>query len=252
MRGLLLWCLLLGYATLMLAQKNIESQNNLWLTILREPPNNGLIGDYTPNYQWRRHNWGKTWQQSLARIGIEYYTQKGPRITTGYGWIVSYPYGIQPISYTFNEHRIWQQLILQQKYTRLSIQHRYRLEQRFLERKELISSSSDYEFLRYDFKQRARYRVLLNLTLNNKELKDKTWFLGVSDEVFLGFGKGIGKNIMEQNRITGTLGYRFNPTFTIQAGYLNQFIQKADGIRAENNHNAMVSFFYNLDFRDAD
>jgi hypothetical protein len=32
-------------------------------------------------------------------------------VTGGYGWIRSFPYGEQPIVETFDEHRIWQQLV---------------------------------------------------------------------------------------------------------------------------------------------
>ncbi len=231
------------------AQKQIDNQNNSWYMYFGNHKISDSWGLHT-EYQWRRHDLGQTWQQSLARIGVDYYSKKGPQITTGYGWIVSYPYGKQPINYSFNEHRIWQQLILKSKAGRFNFNHRYRLEQRFLEQKSFDSTSMDYDISEsYKFKQRARYRFMVSIPLNNKEMIDKTWFIGLYDEVFLGFGKNIDKNIMEQNRISATLGYKFNKNYNIQGGYLNQFIQKGDGIRAENNHNFQLGITYNFDWR---
>lgn len=230
------------------AQKQIDNQNNAWYMYFGNHRITDRIGVHT-EYQWRRHNWGQTWQQSLARVGVDYYTKQGPQFTTGYGWIVSYPYGVQPIKYSFNENRIWQQMILKGKAGRIDFNHRYRLEQRFLEQKNFDSMSLGWEHVDYKIKQRARYRLLVTVPLNNKEMTDKTWFMSLYDEVFLGFGKNVEMNIMEQNRIAATIGYRFNKDFNIQAGYLNQFVQKGDGIRAENNHNFQLGVTYNLDFR---
>ena len=57
-------------------------------------------------------------------------------LTAGYGWIRSFPYGEQPIAETFDEHRIWQQLITQSQTGRLKWLHRYRVEQRYMDRKD--------------------------------------------------------------------------------------------------------------------
>jgi len=43
------------------------------------------------------------------------------------------------------------------------------------------------------------------------------------------------------------LGWRFNKDFNVQVGYLNQFIEKADGIRNERNHTLLISTVYNFD-----
>jgi len=80
-------------------------------------------------------------------------------------------------------------------------------------------------------------------------MEDKTLFLSLYDEVFLGFGKGIGKNILDQNRLFGSIGWKFNGRSNVQLGYLNQMIFKSDGIHIERNHNVQLSWTYNLDFR---
>ncbi|MEY3426197.1 MAG: hypothetical protein RL679_1555, partial [Bacteroidota bacterium] len=65
---------------------------------------------------------------------------------------------------------------------------------------------------------------------------------------FLGFGKGIGKNILDQNRLYGAIGWRFTKDFQVQLGYLNQFIVKSDGVKMERNHTLQIGATYNMDF----
>ncbi|ELR69235.1 hypothetical protein C900_05306 [Fulvivirga imtechensis AK7] len=185
----------------------------------------------------------------MLRLGVDYYTKNSLQISAGYGWIVSYPYGAQPIAYTFPEHRIWQQLITNQTFGKLYFNHRYRLEQRWM-RKKVPGQDDGYENAGFNFRNRARYRLLVSVPLTNKELTDNTLFLALYDEVFLGFGKGIGKNILDQNRLYAGLGWRFDKNFNVQTGYLNHFAIKPDGERMERNHTFQLGLTYNLDFRD--
>jgi hypothetical protein len=64
----------------------------------------------------------------------------------------------------------------------------------------------------------------------------------------MGFGNGIVKNILDQNRLYFALGYRVNKNFNAQLGYLNHRVIKSDGLRQENNHTLQTSLTYNLDF----
>jgi hypothetical protein len=199
-------------------------------------------------YQWRRTNGFERWQQSLLRLGLDFYATPSLQLTAGYGWIRSYQYGEQPIAHELNEHRIWQQAITKSSIGRFDLQHRYRLEQRFIENW-VTNSSAEWELHGYNFRQRVRYRFLLTVPISRKEMKDNTLFLSFYDELFVGFGKGIAKNILDQNRLYGALGWRFNSQLNIQLGYLNQFVVKTDGIKAERNHTLQVGITYNLDFR---
>lgn len=227
------------------SQKEIVSQHHAWAMYFGNHKLNKNWGIHS-EYQWRRSEYFNSWQQSLLRIGVDYYANNGVQITAGYGWIKSFPYGKQPISYVNNEHRVWQQFIIKNNFSRLEIQHRYRLEQRFIELKKL-NSDDKYEQDSFIFRQRIRYRFLVNIPLNNKEMIDNTLFLSLYDELFVGFGKGIGKNVVDQNRLYGALGIRFNKNFNIQMGYLNQFIIKSDGIKMERNHTIQLGITYNID-----
>lgn len=228
------------------AQKEIVSQQNAWATYTGNHKLADKFGIHT-EYQWRRSEGFQHWQQSLLRLGIDFYVKPNLQLTTGYGWIKTFPYGEQPIAKTNNEHRIWEQAILKSPIGKLDIQHRYRLEQRFLERW-VAQSTNNWTLDGYNFRQRLRYRVYVAVPLTRREWKDNTLFMAIYDEIFIGFGKGIGKNILDQNRFYAALGWRFNKNMNVQFGYLNQYIVKADGVQAERNHTLQIGVTYNVDF----
>ena len=198
-------------------------------------------------YQWRRADGFRHWQQSLLRFGLEYEINPKVSVMGGYAWIKTFPYGTQPILHEFNEHRMFEQVYLKDKAGRLEVQHRYRIEQRFLEQYALNSSGN---VVQVDpvFRNRIRYRALVMLPLSRKTMGDQTLFLSINNELFVGFGKGIAKNPIDQNRFITALGWRFNAQTNIQVGYLNQFIFKSNAIDMERNHSLWISMVYNLDF----
>jgi hypothetical protein len=215
------------------AQKTIDDQLHGWVLYQGNHKLNSQFDLHT-EYQWRRANGFADWQQSLARVGLDYKLNPSVTISGGYAWILTYPYGSQPIANQTNENRLWQQLILKQLIGNLQVQHRYRLEQRWIDNQ---------------FKQRMRYRAQVLIPLQKSFVdKKQGLFLNVNNEVFLGFGKGIGKNILDQNRFIGAVGYQFNKDFSLQMGYLNQFVIKSDGLHIERNHTLWTSVVYNLDF----
>jgi hypothetical protein len=77
------------------------------------------------------------------------------------------------------------------------------------------------------------------IPLKGKEIKDKTPYFAIYDEIFIGFGSNVNENIFDQNRVGIMLGYRFSPTIRIETGYLNQTLQLG---REVNNRNV---FQYN-------
>jgi len=219
--------------TSLFAQKQIDDQVHGWVAYQGNHKLNSQFDLHT-EYQWRRADGFNDWQQSLTRIGLDYKLNPSVTVSCGYGSILTYPYGSQPIANRTYENRLWQQVILKQPIGNFQIQHRYRLEQRWTDNQ---------------FKQRMRYRAQILIPLQKTFVDNKQGlFMNVNDEVFLGFGKGIGKNILDQNRFIGAVGYQFNKDFSLQMGYLNQFVIKSDGLHIERNHTLWTSVVYNLDF----
>lgn len=235
------------------AQKTISNQQHAWITYQGNHKLSSKWGLHT-EYQWRRSDYFQDWQQSLARIGLDYHFHSNAFLSAGYGNIITFQYGNMPVNHSFNEHRIWEQFTQTSTVGRISLQHRYRLEQRFLEN--YVKSGSDIVRSGTLFRNRIRYRALAYIPLNNSSMTDKTLFININDEVFLGFGQGIGTNILDQNRLQIALGWKFNASCMIQAGYLNQYVVKNAKVsainsvldQAENNHTITIGLTYNFDF----
>ncbi len=241
----------LAFALLPLAAQNNDEVVSQWGSWFMYFGNHRLSDKWAlhTEYQWRRSAGIRTWQQSLARVGLNYFVGENAITTAGYAYIITYPYGQQPIAFTVQEHRIWQELILNQRAGRFHFQHRYRLEQRWLEQRE-ANIEGEPETTGWRYQNRARYRLFAAIPLNQPLMGRGAFFLGLYDEVFLGFGKNVSKkNVLDQNRFYAALGYQFLDTANVQMGYLNHQVFKADGVRREINHTFQLALFYNLDFR---
>lgn len=228
------------------AQKNISNQFHAWALYTGTHKITNKV-NFMTEYQWRRADGFQHWQQSLLRLGTEYVINPKISVMVGYGWFKTFPYGAQPVLYEFNEHRIFEQMNLKDRIGRFEIQHRYRIEQRFLEQY-AINSSGEVVQMDPVFRNRIRYRAMMMVPLSHKEMVDNTLFLNVNDELFVGIGEGIAKNPIDQNRFIAALGWRFNAQTNVQVGYLNQFVIKSNATDMERNHSLWISMFYNLDF----
>jgi len=198
-------------------------------------------------YQWRRDEGLKYWQQSLLRIGTNYKLNDNISAHIGYGWIETFPYGDYPIASngTFPEHRIYEQIGFRQPIDKFLFTHRFRIEQRWLGR---VKAGTDREIEEWSFLHRFRYQFRMQYPFYTKG--DKQFYAAAADEIFIGAGKDLGTNIFDQNRIFLLVGYKFNKHFSLEGGYFNQTLQQ--GRRVDNktimqrNNGWLLSSYLNL------
>ncbi len=116
-----------------------------------------------------------------------------------------------------NENRVWQQLGLEQDVFALSVQHRLRTEERFIEGTQGVTL-------------RQRYRLRVQDWVGPEE----RWLLFASNEVFFDViaQEGGPREGFEQNRLQGGFGYRITPATRLESGY--------QWVRARENRNAHV------------
>lgn len=173
--------------------------------------------------QYRNYNAIGDLEQLLLRTGIGYnLTEKNNNLLLGYGFIRSENYFSLDDKLVINEHRVYQQFITKQSIGRVKVQHRYRLEERWVEDQ--------------DFKLRFRYFLALNVPLNNKDMIDNTVYLSAYNEIFLRHDNGI----FDRNRLYGGVGYKVNSLMRFELGYMNQFFGSAN--RDQVNVIAFLSF----------
>ena len=67
--------------------------------------------------------------------------------------------------------------------------------------------------------------VRMQIPLKGKTIADKTPYVAMYDEIFLGFGKNVNENVFDQNRLGLLLGYRFSSNLRIEGGFLSQIVQ---------------------------
>ncbi|TAG90896.1 MAG: DUF2490 domain-containing protein, partial [Bacteroidetes bacterium] len=162
-------------------------------------------------YQWRRTDWIKTWQQSLARVGVNYAINPKVTFTLGYGFINTFTYGevnpasgVFPISRTnkegkeqsFPEHRIYQDALINNNLDNVEMNHRLRLEQRYMGL--FYDGNDDRISGQWRLFHRFRYRFRIGVPLKGATIDEKEFYLHAYNEVFIGFGEDVGYNIFDQ------------------------------------------------------
>jgi len=198
-------------------------------------------------YQWRRTEGLKYWQQSLLRVGVNRKLNDNIIAHIGYAWVETFPYGDYPIANngTFPEHRIYEQISFRQPINKFLFVHRFRIEQRWLGR---VKAGTDREIEEWLFVHRFRYQFRTQYPIYTKG--DKQFYAAAADEIFIGAGKNLGTNIFDQNRIFLLTGYKFNKHFSVEGGYMNQTLQQGrrvdDKTIIQKNNGWVLSSFLNL------
>jgi len=233
---------ILVLSTQVMAQSRTSTTNdNAWLMYFGNHQWSSRWGIHA-EVQWRRHNFLSDDQQLLLRTGADYHLKNGSRITVGYAFIKTYPYGEFAVANAFPEHRLWQQFLTAQTLGKVKLTHRYRLEQRFIGNANTGQLSNG----RYENRMRYMAKVVRNITANEHPL-----FVALYNEILINFGKEVGYNIFDQNRLYGALGFTISPQLKLEIGYLYQVVQQRslDLItsvprnKIEHNHTFQLGFY---------
>jgi predicted porin len=155
-------------------------------------------------------------------------------------------YGKQPATYSNNEHRIFQQLQYTHRIGRFFVGHRARLEQRFIQVHDNVNGevvNKGYTL----YLNRLRYRLQVQVPINNKEMVPGTFYASFYNELFLDFGSNVVYTDPDQNRFFAGAGYKINKKASFQLGYLYQMLIKLSGTKQENNIGFQAQIIYNID-----
>lgn len=183
--------------------------------------------------QYRRHDFGRQWQQLLLRPGVNYEVGSHLLLTAGYAYVRSFSYS-DYVTHgpPTNEHRIWEQAWFRYRTGLAALTTRIRFEQRFLQNTNLPDSGYRYEH---------RLRTWQQATL---PLFRKTYFTAY-DEVWFYVPPYISNSAFDQNRAYAGIGLRLNPSWRAEIAYLNQAILHRSSSVLESNHTVVLSIFSN-------
>ena len=162
-------------------------------------------------------------------------------IPLGYAYTWNPLYGKQPNTFVNNEHRMFQQAVVKHGIQAVKLNHRVRLEQRFLqvhtiENNEIVDHGYDM------YTNRLRYKLQAQLPIAARADGSPMLDAVVSDEMFVSFGNNVTYHKPDQNRLYGGVLYYFHKNLSIQGGPFYQLLIKSGGTKQENN----VGFNFSL------
>jgi hypothetical protein len=139
------------------------------------------------------------------KAGASYNLSSGQSVFIGVGNYETYTFpGNFKKPVAVNENRIWEQFTMSHYINRVKFEHRYRIEQRWLNG---------------DYANRFRYRLSATIPINHATVTNNTLFAFTFDELFF----TDKPPYFLRNRIYGGLGYQFNKHITVQTGFIRQY-----------------------------
>lgn len=175
--------------------------------------------------QYRNYDFLGDTQQLLLRTGIGYnLTENNNNVLLGYAFVHSQNYTpMTDRKIEFDENRIFQQFITKQVFGRVYLQHRFRIEERFLPN---------------NFQMRFRYSLGLNIPFNKPKMEEKAFYFSAYNEIFI----NNETPTFDRDRLYGAVGYVINKNFRVEAGFMRQ-IQEFSG-----RNQFQIAFFNTIPF----
>jgi hypothetical protein len=215
------------------APRKVGSSANAWFDVASDvwlTP----VYDLQVGGKVQRAALGAAPQQSELRLGRQ--RSLGTRFRAGVGGMLVHnsPYGPFPAAAPFGERRLWQQVLHDQRAGRVALQHRYRFEERWIERPQLpvggVAVAPDVAF-----GLRARYMLRATVPVGLATAAHAPYVVAY-DELFKSVGPHASTNVVDQNRAYVGVGVRWSRALRGEAGYLNQRILRANGRQLEHGH----------------
>lgn len=189
-------------------------------------------------------------QQTLLRSALLYKVSNNLQVGGGYVYSKTFAYGDYPGSIT-PENRLFEQVQYTIPIGRLQFTQRGRLEQRWSRN---ATGGTNYT-------NRTRYQLQLEMPLFKSQLSDPGPYAVLYNEAFLSFGRRVGLNVFDQNRLGAGLGFAFSQQAKLEVGYLNQMLAHGDlvaerttgrlGQVYEFNHTLLVGLRLQVGGKDA-
>ncbi len=177
--------------------------------------------------QARSQSFTKDFFYHELKGGLTYNLPKKSSVFIGFGNYETYTFpGDFKKPVTANEFRLWEQFVFNNNFSHLRLEHRYRIEQRWING---------------NYFNRFRYRLNPVIAINHATVVPHTVFASLFDEVF--FTDKAPYFI--RNRVFAGAGYQFNNLFTVQTGFIRQFDYRvSDGGTGKNF--IQTTFFFNV------
>ncbi|MCL6524895.1 MAG: DUF2490 domain-containing protein [Thermoflavifilum sp.] len=227
------------------AQKQITHQQLYWIK---------YDGQYTLSPSWKislevddrrffLHNRQLYWL--LPRVSASYTLGDGWRAAIGFTYyLTTNPADpTKSAQVTVPELRPHEELNYRQKIGQLILDHRYRLEERWIHK-----SSATQLIPGYQFNFRFRYQLQLAYSIISKTDEHGNLTAKLADEIMFNFGHSIVYNSFDQNRIYLGINYSISTHVQLELDYLNWFQQRSTGLQYYDRDFIRFTLFHRMDF----
>jgi hypothetical protein len=161
--------------------------------------------------------------QLIIRPALGLQLTKHISVWQGYAWIPTFLPEYVP------ENRIWQQILIENRFPRWTMQNRFRLEQRMIQG---ISETA------------SRFRYFNRTMIGLK--KGSPWALALQEEIFINLNE-VSSAItpgINQNRIFAGLNRSVTDNFNFDIGYQYQYINRNFPVEDRHNHVLLMNWYY--------
>lgn len=163
----------------------------------------------------------QTQGQFLLRPSLDYGLNEHVEFSLGYSFIHVSPYKPYSLPITRNENNFWEQIILKNSVGKVKFLHRFRQENRWIDHISKVNGENRINGV--DYANRFRYRFVLNVDLHKIKDSNKSIFFAAFDEIWFAQNDVLLPTDYNRNWLYLGLGYKFNPSTNIQAGYMHQY-----------------------------
>jgi hypothetical protein len=177
------------------------------------------------------------------RPAVNFNVTSNVMLTGGYAFVSTHRYGDFPAAAAFPEHRLFEQLIVNNSAKGNALQSRFRLEQRWIGVR-APDTTGDVQDLGWRYQNRFRYQFRFV-----RDLADP-WYIASYDEIFLNVAPLKGAEIFDQNRVFAGGGIRLNRYNRLETGYMLQHVLQRNGQIVELNHIWHIAIYSTLPFGD--
>ena len=173
-------------------------------------------------FHWRDYSVVGEMEGIVARFAGQYDINPTVNVSAGYAYLLSRSY-TELGTVDRNEHRPYQQLLLRQKFDRVYINHRYRLEERIFED---------------DFQLRFRYFLQTNIVFNKHNMEKGAWYFSGYAELFL----RTEPPVFDRIRWYAGLGFAVTDNLRLEFGNMAQVFETGQ------RHQLQLFIIHNLHF----
>ena len=180
---------------------------------------------------------------SAARMGMNYHTKTGFRITAGYAWFGTFVPQQERI--WLHENRLYEQVQYSHSSGKVNFTHRIRIEHRWRQLFTDVALDETEVFLT----NRYRYLLQLDGPIARRPDRQTSFRWQVANEFFIHNKEEIGYMLFDQNRTLA--GVLISPKGSLSMAVLYQLIiQQQPFLRETRAINSLrITFFQQLDFR---